>query len=131
MPKQIPALTGLRFFAAFTVVLAHGTLSMAQFDNSPSAIFALRNFSSLGMTLFFVLSGFVIHYSYRTSLHQPYGFYNFIVARFARLYPLYFVLIAVELLLVYRTYVGLGIGYKLGTLGFYVTLTQTWTYGLF
>jgi peptidoglycan/LPS O-acetylase OafA/YrhL len=104
---------------------------MAQFYSAPSAVHALRNFSGLGMSLFFVLSGFVIHYSYRTSIQQPYGFYNFIVARFARLYPLYIVLICVELVLIYRTYEWMNVGFKVRTFGFYITLTQTWTYGLF
>jgi hypothetical protein len=48
------------------------------------------------MTLFFVLSGFVIHYNYAASIERDgaRGIANFFVARFARLYPLYIVVIA-------------------------------------
>ena len=51
------------------------------------------------MPLFFVLSGFVIHYNYAQPVHaQPLrGTYNFFVARFARLYPMYFVVLFADL----------------------------------
>lgn len=47
--------------------------------------------AGLGMPLFFVLSGFVIHYNYSAKI-QSGSFYevlNFFAARFSRLYPLY------------------------------------------
>src|SRR5207249_9141221 len=59
---QIPALTGLRFFAAFFILFAHAVDWLAQFQNSNIR----QNFSFVamyGMPLFFVLSGFVIHYN--------------------------------------------------------------------
>jgi len=89
---EIPSLTGLRFWAAMFVVVAHTTHlhiirpGLVPFGN-------LTAFGSMGMTLFFVLSGFVIHYNYgaRLSEMNPRAIYDFAVARFARLYPLYFI----------------------------------------
>jgi hypothetical protein len=52
--KQLPALTGLRGLAAYSVLIGHA-LNFA--DVSPPALTALAYF---GMSLFFVLSGFVI-----------------------------------------------------------------------
>jgi peptidoglycan/LPS O-acetylase OafA/YrhL len=87
--KQQPlhSLTGLRFIAAFLVVLHH-------FGKPPSPQFA-RNVLDHGfvaVTLFFILSGFILAYSYmshegnlKTSKR------NFWVARFARIYPVYLV----------------------------------------
>lgn len=130
MQKNIPALTGLRFLAALTVILAHGIIAMAQFTDGPRLVHALSTFSAFGMSLFFVLSGFVIHYTYHDKIWRPDGFYNFIVARFARLYPVYILLILVELALTWRAAVPLGVGYRLSTLPYYLTLTQSWAYGL-
>jgi peptidoglycan/LPS O-acetylase OafA/YrhL len=43
------------------------------------------------MTLFFVLSGFIIHYDYSEQITKYHwrGIVSFLIARFARLYPLY------------------------------------------
>lgn len=56
--------------------------------------------SGMGMTLFFVLSGFVIHYNYSTAIREmpTRGTFNFLIARFARLYPLYILMVLVDLL---------------------------------
>ena len=62
--EPLPVLTGLRFLAAFSVMIGHGLgafLGHAQADFGP--IYWFSQLSGLGMTLFFVLSGFVIHYN--------------------------------------------------------------------
>lgn len=91
--------------------------------------------SGLGMTLFFILSGFVIHYNYRTAWSEPGGIANFVVARFSRLYPLYIGLFAVEF--IRATWSGLGACGRAGipaeswtALPLYLTLTQDWAYGV-
>src|ERR1700691_3379120 len=62
---DIPALTGLRFYAAFFVLIAHGCAALLADHEMPyGAIYWIRQASGFGMTLFFVLSGFVIHYNY-------------------------------------------------------------------
>jgi peptidoglycan/LPS O-acetylase OafA/YrhL len=98
---QIPALTGMRFVAAFFVLFGHSTDWIAQFTGDGNQIKAYFLFPAVsGMTLFFVLSGFVIHYNYR-DLFVRHGIARaiceFSVARFSRLYPLYFVFLVVAL----------------------------------
>src|SRR5262245_41939329 len=100
LQRDIPALTGLRFFAAFFILFAHATDWLAQFQDSEVREH-LRVVSIYGMPLFFVLSGFVIHYNYgRLFSSKPLGqaVSEFAVARFARLFPLYFFMLIVSIL---------------------------------
>jgi peptidoglycan/LPS O-acetylase OafA/YrhL len=86
------------------------------------------------MPLFFVLSGFVIHYNYRrlflaSSVSR--GICEFAVARFARLYPLYICLLALSIIvdqLVVRYYDRPDAFF--GILALDLTLTQSWFYVL-
>jgi peptidoglycan/LPS O-acetylase OafA/YrhL len=78
--------------------MAHG-LSVVRPDPSLPTEGAVEllvgSLGALGMTLFFVLSGFVIHLNYRQTagLRQG-GTARFLIARFARLYPLYLLVFA-------------------------------------
>jgi peptidoglycan/LPS O-acetylase OafA/YrhL len=78
----------------------------------------------LGMTLFFVLSGFVIHYNYGGSIGTQKGgaVYSFAVARFARLYPLFLLAVIATIVLPTQTSPALGESWL-----FYVTMTHDWT----
>jgi len=76
------------------------------------------------MSLFFVLSGFVICYNYSGILDKGIwtGSYRFFVARFARLYPLYIAMLALSLHLYPHEYFS---GWP--AIGFTaITLTQSW-----
>jgi peptidoglycan/LPS O-acetylase OafA/YrhL len=128
---QIPALTGLRFFAAFFILVAHASDWLGQFQNSEvRKYFAFL--AMYGMPLFFVLSGFVIHYNYRRlfiSRSVARASCEFAAARFARLFPLYFCL----LLIAIAADDFVGKAYNQGNLwakilAYYVTLTQSWWY---
>ena len=90
--SAIPALTSLRFFAAFYVVVFHGAGSYVS-----SAI--ARSFVGTGyiaVDLFFVLSGFVLAYKYcgedGTLIGSRRAFW---AARFARVYPVYVLSLAI------------------------------------
>jgi peptidoglycan/LPS O-acetylase OafA/YrhL len=79
----------------------------------------------LEMSLFFVLSGFVIHYNYRDLFLRrgvARGLCEFAAARFARLYPLFFVFLFVAITA--NTLVVIG-RYAFPILAYYVTLTQS------
>jgi peptidoglycan/LPS O-acetylase OafA/YrhL len=81
---QLLPLTGIRFFLALWVVVFHQPF----FQNPLPAL--LRS-GYLAVGIFFVLSGFVLAYNY--SLFEPWSLTNlsqFAVARFARIYPAYF-----------------------------------------
>lgn len=127
-PPAIPALTGLRFFAALSVALAHVTLRFVAQENS-SLIQVISQLSAEGMSLFFVLSGFVIHYNYSHKIRVSplIGLLNFFIARLARLWPLYFICLGIDLVLIYyRT--GSTPDYFQQAVPFYLTLTQSWFY---
>lgn len=96
----IDALTSLRGIAALLVVVHHMCLLMLPLQGTIVAP-ALGNFGVLGMTTFFTLSGFVIHYNYadRLAVERGKGVLSFLFARFARLYPLYLPVILLNFLL--------------------------------
>jgi len=128
---QIPALTGLRFFAAFSILFAHACDWLAQFQGS--TINANFSFVAIyGMPLFFVLSGFVIHYNYAKSFSSDsiaLACCKFAAARFSRLFPLYLFLLLMAILadnFIERTQ-PFGDLYARIML-YYVTLTQSWWY---
>ena len=80
----LPKLTSLRFFAAFWVLGFHA-LPRAGIPNRWDAFW---NLGWLGVTFFFVLSGFILTYTYgREGGHVDRR--QFWFARLARVYPLY------------------------------------------
>jgi peptidoglycan/LPS O-acetylase OafA/YrhL len=129
--EHLPALDGLRFVAAMLVAGGHYISSYGDGTLSPAVV----SLTGLGMTLFFVLSGFVIHYNYSNTIPRPGGGRRFFVARFARLYPLYIVLFLLDF-----TVTGIAAHGACGRAGapdgqwfgliYYLTLTQSWVYGL-
>jgi peptidoglycan/LPS O-acetylase OafA/YrhL len=124
--EQIPSLTGLRFLAAAAVVLSHGIPQIVKYDNPPKLLALLSDTAGAGMTLFFVLSGFVIFLNYSSKIGTSVGLWNFFVARFARLYPLYFLAVSYDLLMKF-SYNQFPIA-RASTLPFYATMTQSWVY---
>jgi peptidoglycan/LPS O-acetylase OafA/YrhL len=123
--SPIPSLTGLRFAAAFCVVLAHAIPKIVALPKVQMPVLLLSTLSAEGMSLFFVLSGFVIYYNYSHTIRSRAGLYNFFVARFARLYPLYFAAMCYDMIISvsYAKIPALWIG-----LPYYATLTQSWIY---
>src|ERR1700722_1637283 len=65
----IPALDGLRGVAALLVAGAHYTTM----EGGAPLSEIVQTLTGLGMTLFFVLSGFVIHYNYSATIARPGG----------------------------------------------------------
>lgn len=121
---EVPSLTGLRFYAAWLVVLSHTALYL--FEN-PNAGFgrAWSLCAYLGMTLFFVLSGFVIHYNYGIVLQglKLSAIKLFLVARFARLYPLYVFVFVIGVWMFPQSYFSIDF---LTVLPLFATLSQNW-----
>jgi peptidoglycan/LPS O-acetylase OafA/YrhL len=98
---DIAALTGLRFYAAFFVLIAHSCAVLLAVHETPyGALYWIRQASGFGMTLFFVLSGFVIHYNYADLVTGAgvKGIGSYLWARFARLYPLFLLMMFVYVL---------------------------------
>jgi peptidoglycan/LPS O-acetylase OafA/YrhL len=82
---KLKALTTLRFLAALHVVLFHMKVT-GILGGGPRLY---RNFAGIGyvgVNCFFVLSGFILVYTYADSLRSAWRFWQ---ARFARIYPAY------------------------------------------
>jgi len=126
MRRQIPSLTGLRFVAAACILLSHSVLTILRFPNPPTWLIVLSQVAAEGMSLFFVLSGFIIYYNYVDHLGRSGGIREFFVARFARLYPLYILCLAYDLLISFSFYKFPAA--NAAALPYYVTLTQSWLY---
>jgi peptidoglycan/LPS O-acetylase OafA/YrhL len=122
---RLDPLTGWRGVAAYSVLIAHAIHSSFYIGGvSYFGDFATR-LAYFGMSLFFVLSGFVIHYNYAKSFASDglgVAVRRFFAARFARLYPLYAVSILISLPHVPPpNFAG-----SVGTYLAYLTLTQSW-----
>jgi peptidoglycan/LPS O-acetylase OafA/YrhL len=89
--EQFPALTGIRAVAAFMVFFHHLPLHL-----QPGFLIGWQLSFYTGVTIFFVLSGFLITYRYygKIELSSRYA-WNYFINRFARIYPLYFLVLTV------------------------------------
>jgi peptidoglycan/LPS O-acetylase OafA/YrhL len=123
--NRLDPLTGLRGVAAYSVLIAHGIdTSFLYAGVSVFHPFGAR-VAYFGMSLFFVLSGFVIQYNYAamfTSNNLGRATYRFFVARVARLYPLYAVTILLNIAYIPSPY----FSGNSPALAAYLTLTQSW-----
>ncbi len=82
---EIPALTSLRYFAALWVVLFH-VREIGLWQGGVAAYRATIALGYLGVSFFFVLSGFILVYVYGGREIAKGRFWQ---ARFARIYPAY------------------------------------------
>src|SRR6516225_9168215 len=81
---RLPALTSLRFFAALHVFFFH--LVAFRIVRGKSLFYDVARIGYVGVGLFFVLSGFILVYTYAGRDFTPGEFWR---ARFARIYPAY------------------------------------------
>ena len=117
--EEVPALTGLQFLAAFAVLLGHSATFLLNLETEAyGAVYWLRQSSGFGMTLFFVLSGFVIHYNYRIRRHA--------VAPAVLTLPFNFLFSK----RIFDLAAGNGAGFMeiLDALPYFLTFTQSWIY---
>jgi peptidoglycan/LPS O-acetylase OafA/YrhL len=90
-----PALTGIRAIAAYMVYIHHFNPFKAPiFGQSVHDFF---NEFHVGVTIFFVLSGFLITYQYFDTYNL--NLKKYFVNRFSRIYPMYFILTTILFLL--------------------------------
>jgi peptidoglycan/LPS O-acetylase OafA/YrhL len=83
---SIDALTGFRFVAAMMVFVSHYAV-----PGLTGAALQVTESGYAGVTFFFVLSGFIITYNYLDRFEAGTGsLLDYLVARLARVYPLYF-----------------------------------------
>lgn len=99
-----PNLEGLRFLAFFVVFINHATSSLGFYNPSKAFVFIRTNFllnGNLGVSFFFVLSGFLITYLLlkEKEISGKINIKNFYLRRVLRIWPLYFLIVAMCLLI--------------------------------
>lgn len=95
LQQRFNALTGIRAIAASMVFLYHNRKYWR--DWLPE--FVIRNFNEYhtGVTLFFVLSGFLIAYTYKDAPTQNFKAYTkYIAVRIARIFPVFLLLLGIQ-----------------------------------
>jgi peptidoglycan/LPS O-acetylase OafA/YrhL len=117
--RELRALTGLRFFAAALVVFYHFGAAVATRLPRAGQNIIHAGYSSVG--LFFVLSGFVLAWNYSERAVTPTDFWK---ARFARIYPAYFLSLLLAAPFVLSDPRALKVG--LGAV-FVLPMVQAWT----
>jgi peptidoglycan/LPS O-acetylase OafA/YrhL len=81
---ELKALTGFRFLAAFYVFVFHVQIRWPLTEGGPVA--KILDQGAVGMTMFFMLSGFVLTYTYG---QKEFSVSSYLKNRIARIYPIY------------------------------------------
>jgi peptidoglycan/LPS O-acetylase OafA/YrhL len=82
--KELRALTGFRFAAAFLVFVFHVHIRWPLAE--PGSVATFWSQGAVGMSMFFMLSGFILSYRYDQA---DVDFRRYAINRFARIYPIY------------------------------------------
>ncbi len=93
--QKILPLTSMRFFAALYVVFYHELTHTAELAGSHGFFERFCSLGYVSVSLFFFLSGFVLAIAYLAG--KPMDVRRFLVARFARIYPLLFACLLFDL----------------------------------
>ena len=116
--RPLPALTGIRIFAAYYVVMLHTGAGYFGRHGAPELVLRVLDKGYMAVSLFFILSGFILVYTYQGKMSGAENTLRFWEARFARIYPVY--VLALALMIPFaRTLTG---GQRLAVL----TMVQTW-----
>ncbi|TQL54780.1 peptidoglycan/LPS O-acetylase OafA/YrhL [Subtercola boreus] len=119
--RVIASLTGVRAFAAAWVVLFHLYELFTPLFPNVAPFVPLLNAGNLGVDFFFMLSGFIISYTYMDKLRKPApgAVRSFLFLRFARIYPVHLFTVIVFVALVIGA---AAVGLNLNTNGQYTPL---------
>ena len=83
------ALTGVRFFAAFYVVLFHTLPFLKSHFRLNLGVEQFLSNGNLAVAFFYLLSGFILAYTYAGKIRNLRDYGRYLRARFARIYPVY------------------------------------------
>ena len=94
---RLSGIEGLRAVAALSVMVGHFNLHLVAGDLLPSAAHRLLNMAGQGLTLFFVLSGFLLFGPFLTAAARgaPFDVSQYFANRILRIYPAYVAIFAV------------------------------------
>ena len=96
--KNLHLIQLLRGIASILVVLLHITINYQE-KTGHSFLFNIFSFGGSGVDMFFVLSGFIITYSNLPYLAQPAAIGKFLKRRIIRIFPIYWIIITIFLIL--------------------------------
>lgn len=88
-------LDGVRAIAALMVMFFHFFLSVESSDTVIQLVKRVSVFGQTGVSLFFVLSGFLITRILFVTKHTPNYFYTFYIRRLLRIFPLYYLFLII------------------------------------
>ena len=94
MKHQLQKLEALRGFAAFYVLVHH--VSSSYLGLKTSIVGLPFRFGQEAVLVFFLLSGFVIHYSFQLSSHHCFA--DYLIKRTRRIYPIFILALFLSLL---------------------------------
>lgn len=89
--RSLKSLTGIRFFAAVYVVIFHTRVGQNLHDHGHYAAGNFFKSGFLAVPLFFILSGFILAYTYEGQIETRADHFRFWEARIARIWPAYFI----------------------------------------
>jgi len=95
--KVIPALTGIRFFAAAYVFMMHYGATAIDKAGAPRPVATFLHNGVFGVSVFFILSGFILAHAHPARFASQGQYSEYFVARFARIYPVYLLALVVAL----------------------------------
>ena len=103
--RHFPALDGIRGLAALAVLFLHvfygsmysylHEIPLNNWHGKADLVASLSRYGWAGVDLFFVLSGFLITRILRATIHQPGAVRDFFVKRASRIFPLYYLVLAI------------------------------------
>lgn len=104
--KYLPGLNSLRFFAAFFVVISHANISLHKLGIYTLSNLAFLNRGGDAVDFFFSLSGFLITYLLIGEIHKTrtVSIRQFYLRRVFRIWPLYFLIVAIGFFLLGYVY---------------------------
>ncbi|WP_181321809.1 acyltransferase family protein [Trinickia symbiotica] len=135
MSRALPALTGLRFVAALAVFLFHFGAGWSERAHFPSAVTDFLKHGFFGVSVFFILSGFILSHQYAGRLNGVRDVVYFYTSRVARIYPVYLLALALAFPLTQRMSLASGATVLLMIQSWgpawsdagYLWVTQAWT----
>ena len=105
---MINSLTSIRFLFAFMVFLSHLTFLQSEEETLSNWIFTkIFEEGALGVSFFFVLSGFILSHRYHEKfLDRKQSKNSFYLVRISRIYPLHILCFVISIPLVIQNYDG-------------------------
>lgn len=127
MRAPLPALTSLRFFAALFVFFSHLHFLKTTPNAGVSTLYSNVLYEGyLGVTFFFVLSGFILSYAHAGKKINRSNYAGYLSSRIARIYPAHILVLILYVMFLIRPEPDGTLAYFVNLL-FNVTLTQAFS----